>query len=601
MEFSEITGKIDAATVKLAEKHLTKVFTELGLRYDNVHSGAKFGGDPAVFVLVYPMKHICTEAIDTAATDGRQCYWNPYFVNALAKRSPDLLGLRFVIEHEAWHSLCMHPSRRQHRNPRLWNIAVDYVVNNIVLEDLKSRNYDAARAKEAFNKNLGKYITMEQYASVLKDPENAWQKLPADIKNIFSPANKKKAPKGSSAEKMKAEPKEEKELSPAEKQQKFDDRMNDSCFFADQDLEEQMRRPEPIYNYLLNCIPKCPECGKLGHYTKKKKGKQDPQPNGNDKGKDKGKDKGQNPGDDGDDGKDKGDGHGDKHDHGDGNPCDCSGGDQPGGDQPGKGDGSGEGEGDGEGQGCSSGGGCGTCGGEEFDFGFGSLVDDHMDSEESEEEMARRYSEAIDQAKKMAGTVPAGMEAELGLLSAPKISWKDFIRSRLNKARAGNGRNDWTRFKNRPLFYGQMVPKRKTYLCKFGFCLDASGSMSPDDMAFAVSQLQSLDERCEGVLVSADCGVYWDTKTILKKVTPETLDKVEVSGGGGTYFASEFVNNYEEHLGECDLLIIGTDAYLSPDDVAKVTNPGIPVVWLITSGVSDFKPPFGKVFDLRAM
>ena len=229
-------------------------------------------------------------------------------------------------------------------------------------------------------------------------------------------------------------------------------------------------------------------------------------------------------------------------------------------------------------------------------FGLGGTVDDHMDAEESEEKLAKRVADAVEAAKKMAGHVPAALEDELGKLTAPEVSWKDIIRTRLLKARAGNGRNDWTKFKSRPMFSGLLVPKKRSYFARFGCLLDTSGSMSNEDMSFGISQLASLDDRSEGTIVPADCTVYWSDATKIKKANAEELSKVRVVGRGGTMF-SEFINDYEEHIGKCDFLIVITDGYLMDSDLATMKNPGIDVIWLITSG-ANFAAPFGRVFSL---
>jgi predicted metal-dependent peptidase len=221
-----------------------------------------------------------------------------------------------------------------------------------------------------------------------------------------------------------------------------------------------------------------------------------------------------------------------------------------------------------------------------------------MDSEESEEKLAKRISDAMEAARKMAGHVPAALEDELGKLTAPKIRWQDIIRTRLHKARAGNGRNDWTRFKSRPMFTGLLVPKRRNYYAHFGCLLDTSGSMSKDDMAFGLSQLCALDERSEGTIVPADADIYWDHATKIKKAIAEEIMKVKVMGRGGTMYAA-FFDDYEEHIGECDFLIVITDGFLLDTDIANMKHPGKDVIWLITSG-SAFNPPFGRAFDLRA-
>jgi predicted metal-dependent peptidase len=567
MKFSRVIGKIDPKLVHSAEEKLSQVFLELGTRYNNEHVGTGMGGDPFIFGLMYPVEHVCTLNMPTAATDGKRYYWNPKFVLKQSR-----IGLRIICGHEAWHAIYMHPQRRGSRLPKLWNIAVDFIVNGMVMDDFRARKMDP---KEMFTKHLGKYMTLEQYAEMLKNPF-------AQTKGFeeFKPTSETDETIDLPApnEDRELTPKEIKELERREKVQKF--------YYADPDLDEDMKKPEKIYDYLYSLLPKCPKCGRVGVYKMPNQGK------GKDKGKDKDK-KQQGQGQDQDQQQQQGQGQDqqESHDHGDGQPCNC-----PNHDQQGQGDGQGQGQDQGQGQG--EGQGCDECGGGFDVFGFGSTLDDHMDTEESEEKLAKRISDAMEAAKKMAGHIPAALEDELGKLTAPKVTWQDIIRTRLLKARAGNGRNDWTRFKTRPMFTGLLVPKRKNYYAHFGCLLDTSGSMSKDDMAFGLSQLASLDERSEGTIVPADATIYWDKATKIKKANFEEISKVKIYGRGGTKYA-EFFTDFEKNIGDCDFLIVITDGYLLDTDVAEMKHPGKDVIWLITSG-SSFNPPFGRAFDLRS-
>jgi len=60
----------------------------------------------------------------TAATDGRFFFYNTEFINSL-----DDDELIFLMGHEVLHNVYDHMDRRGNRDPRLWNIANDYVVN----------------------------------------------------------------------------------------------------------------------------------------------------------------------------------------------------------------------------------------------------------------------------------------------------------------------------------------------------------------------------------------------------------------------------------------------------------------------------------------
>ena len=68
--------------------------------------------------------------LGTAAVDGRKLYFNTQFFNAMDNKE-----VEFVIAHEILHMVFDHLGRRDHRNPRLYNIAADYIVNNLLVND----------------------------------------------------------------------------------------------------------------------------------------------------------------------------------------------------------------------------------------------------------------------------------------------------------------------------------------------------------------------------------------------------------------------------------------------------------------------------------
>lgn len=76
----------------------------------------------ATLALFAPMR--ITELVETAATDGETLFFNPAFLASLS--DPALDGL---LTHEILHAALLHPTRRGAREPRLWNIACDIVVN----------------------------------------------------------------------------------------------------------------------------------------------------------------------------------------------------------------------------------------------------------------------------------------------------------------------------------------------------------------------------------------------------------------------------------------------------------------------------------------
>ena len=71
----------------------------------------------------------------TAAVDGRNLYFNTQFFNAMNNKE-----IEFVIAHEILHCVFDHLGRRDDRDPKLYNIAADYIVNNLLVRDCIGEN-----------------------------------------------------------------------------------------------------------------------------------------------------------------------------------------------------------------------------------------------------------------------------------------------------------------------------------------------------------------------------------------------------------------------------------------------------------------------------
>lgn len=65
----------------------------------------------------------------TAATDGRKFYYNSEFIKSLPQKQ-----VEFLVGHEVLHAVYDHMGRRGERDPRLWNIADDYCVNQDLID-----------------------------------------------------------------------------------------------------------------------------------------------------------------------------------------------------------------------------------------------------------------------------------------------------------------------------------------------------------------------------------------------------------------------------------------------------------------------------------
>jgi len=66
----------------------------------------------------------------TTATDARKFYYNPEYIDALS-----LSQTQFMLAHEALHCALSHFARRQHRIQHRWDLACDYAINPLLIED----------------------------------------------------------------------------------------------------------------------------------------------------------------------------------------------------------------------------------------------------------------------------------------------------------------------------------------------------------------------------------------------------------------------------------------------------------------------------------
>ncbi len=66
----------------------------------------------------------------TTATDARKLYYNPEFIDSLSLKETE-----FMLAHEALHCGLAHFARRENRLKWRWDIACDYAINPLLLDD----------------------------------------------------------------------------------------------------------------------------------------------------------------------------------------------------------------------------------------------------------------------------------------------------------------------------------------------------------------------------------------------------------------------------------------------------------------------------------
>ena len=112
-------------------------------------------------VLRLPMVEANPDWCPTTGTDAKQFYYNPEYINSLT-----LAQTQFMLAHEALHCALSHFSRRQHRVLHRWNLACDYAINPLLVEDGLTPPYDTLIMDEY------KGMTAEEIYPLLQEDDN---------------------------------------------------------------------------------------------------------------------------------------------------------------------------------------------------------------------------------------------------------------------------------------------------------------------------------------------------------------------------------------------------------------------------------------------
>ena len=81
-------------------------------------------------VLRMPLKTANSSWCKTTATDARHFYYNPEYIEQLTAKQT-----QFMLAHEALHCALIHFARRGHRIKHRWDLACDFAINPLLIED----------------------------------------------------------------------------------------------------------------------------------------------------------------------------------------------------------------------------------------------------------------------------------------------------------------------------------------------------------------------------------------------------------------------------------------------------------------------------------
>lgn len=131
-------------------------------------------GSPFFGQLATKLKTIdATKWCPTAATDGKHLYYNRDFIANL-----DNAEMLFLMCHEVFHVCYDHMGRINGREPKLWNIASDFVINGEIVEQgIGKIIYRKGVVEPCYDKKYDGLISEEVYELLKKEQEKNGDKF----------------------------------------------------------------------------------------------------------------------------------------------------------------------------------------------------------------------------------------------------------------------------------------------------------------------------------------------------------------------------------------------------------------------------------------
>lgn len=236
---------------------------------------------------------------------------------------------------------------------------------------------------------------------------------------------------------------------------------------------------------------------------------------------------------------------------------------------------------------------CGSCSGNPLP---GEPESGKSEDGRSEADMARfRKQVAMDiQSTKLRGSIPASLQRWADeFLAPPKIDWRTKLARLVRGAvayRSGQSDFTWSRMSRRQAGVGYglgrpVIPALHSPKPNVACALDVSGSMGPDLLASALSEVQGVLSAVGAQITFVVC----DAKVHgIKSVKSMDEAKLMMVGGGGTELepAIKAVAKLKE---KPSILIMLTDGYC--DDPP---NHGLDLIWVIVGGNPGFTATHGE-------
>lgn len=121
---------------------------------------------PFIGTIALNMPTVISDAVPTAATNGKRIIFNPDFVKELTDEQ-----IKFLVAHECMHPMLEHNYRRHERDPLKWNKAADYVINKLLVDEKIGKFIEGGcLSNDLYNAGKG---TSEGIYNILPDDEGS--------------------------------------------------------------------------------------------------------------------------------------------------------------------------------------------------------------------------------------------------------------------------------------------------------------------------------------------------------------------------------------------------------------------------------------------
>lgn len=223
--------------------------------------------------------------------------------------------------------------------------------------------------------------------------------------------------------------------------------------------------------------------------------------------------------------------------------------------------------------------------GDLFDAIFGSSIDVHEISEQSDELSDATIKEIVDSARmrgwgKVSGNAIQRMEE---LLKPAKLPWRQILRKCLSPLIYDYGpyfENTWSRRNRRSL----PLPGMRRLSNKIVVAIDTSGSIGNDELGQFFAEIEKICKDMSQIVV-----IQWDTsiKAVDMKYKKDDWKHIDVKGRGGTNVACVFQWMKDNEMNKYPLVNF-TDGWFD----YNFNTYGVKTIWCVTQ--PDSNVPYGK-------